>query len=128
MAERLLIDTDVLIDYLRNRPEAVAYLESVTEPLLISVITVAELYAGVKEGTERARIDAFISAFEIVPLELSSAIAGGLHRRRYYKSHNVSLADALIAATAEQAQAKLVTLNGKHFPMLKEVIIPFVKA
>ena len=79
MAERLLIDTDVLIDYLRNRPEAVAYLESITVPMLISVITVAELYAGVKEGIERVKLDAFISAFEIVPLELSSAIAGGLH-------------------------------------------------
>ena len=50
MAERLLIDTDVLIDYLRDHAEAVSYLESLTEPLLISVITVAELYAGVREG------------------------------------------------------------------------------
>ena len=41
MADRLLIDTDVLIDYLRDRAEAVSYLESLTESLLISVITVA---------------------------------------------------------------------------------------
>jgi hypothetical protein len=27
MAERLLLDTDILIDYLRGRAEAVAYLE-----------------------------------------------------------------------------------------------------
>ena len=50
---QLLIDTDVLIDYLRDRAEAVAYLESLTPPLSVSAITVAELYAGVQDGDER---------------------------------------------------------------------------
>jgi predicted nucleic acid-binding protein len=128
MTDRLLIDTDVLIDYLRNRQEAVAYLESAPEPLLISVVTIAELYAGVKEGTERTKLDVFITAFEIATLDFAIAIAGGLYRRQYHKSHNVSLADALIAATAEQYQAKLVTLNSKHFPMMKDIVVPYVKA
>jgi predicted nucleic acid-binding protein len=124
MADRLLIDTDVLIDDLRNRSEAVTYLENAAEPLLISVITVAELSAGVKEGAERVRLNLFITAFDIKALDLTMAIAGGLHRRQYNKSHNVSLADALIAATAEEYQARLVTLNSKHFPMLKDVVVP----
>ncbi|CAG0935411.1 Ribonuclease VapC10 [Thermoflexales bacterium] len=128
MTDCLLIDTDVLIDYLRNRQEAVAYLESATEPLLISVVTIAELYAGVQEGSERTKLDVFITAFEIASLDLAIAIVGGLHRRQYHKSHNVSLADALIAATAEHHQAKFVTLNSKHFPMIKDVIVPYVKA
>ena len=128
MTDRLLIDTDVLIDYLRNRSEAVAYLESVTEPLLISVVTIAELYAGVKEGAERAKLDVFITAFEIASLDFAIAIAGGLHRRQYHKSHNVSLADALIAATAEHYQATRITLNSKHFPMTKDVMVPYLKA
>jgi predicted nucleic acid-binding protein len=34
---------------------------------------------------------------------------------------------ALIAATAEARQARLVTLNQKHFPMLADVIIPYQK-
>jgi predicted nucleic acid-binding protein len=42
-----LIDTDVLIDYLRDETAAVSYLESLPPPLLISAISVAELYAGV---------------------------------------------------------------------------------
>ena len=53
MTGRLLIDTDVLIDYLRGRAEAVSYLESLTESLLISASTVAELHAGMREGAER---------------------------------------------------------------------------
>lgn len=127
MAERLLIDTDVLIDYLRGRPEAVSYLESLTGQLLISAMTVAELHAGVREGEEREALDSFVASFEIVPVTQAIASVGGLRRRDYGKSHGVGLADAIIAATAEVKQAELVTLNKKHFPMLENVIVPYQK-
>ena len=123
----LLIDTDVLIDYLRDRPEAVAYLESLTDNLLISAITVAELYAGVREGGERDALDSFVRAFEIVNANEQIAVKGGLYRRDYSKSHNTGLADALIGATAELRHAELVTLNRKHFPMLSDVVVPYQK-
>jgi len=42
----LVVDTDVLIDYLRDQPEAVAFLEGTEQPLATSVITVAELMSG----------------------------------------------------------------------------------
>jgi predicted nucleic acid-binding protein len=127
MAERSLLDTDVLIDYLRGHTEAATYVESLTEPLLISAITLAELYAGVRDGEEREALDAFISAFDVVPVEHEIALKGGLYRRDYGKSHNVGLADALVAATAELRQATLVTLNKKHFPMLTDVVVPYQK-
>ena len=59
MATQLLVDTDVLIDYLRDYPDAVSYVEAQQERLLISVVTVAELYAGVREGEERSRLERF---------------------------------------------------------------------
>lgn len=127
MVDRLLIDTDVLIDYLRGRPEAVAYLESLSEDLLISAITIAELYAGVRDGKERSQLDIFISAFEVAPTSREVAVKGGLYRRDYGRSHGTGLPDALIAATAESQQATLVTLNAKHFPMLTHVITPYQK-
>lgn len=123
----LLIDTDVLIDYLRDRAEAVSYLESVTDQMLVSAVTVAELYAGVREGKERAALDSFIKAFEVVPVDWEIAIKGGLYRRDYGKSHGTGLADAIMAATAEVRQAELVTLNKKHFPMLVTVNVPYQK-
>jgi predicted nucleic acid-binding protein len=83
----LLLDTDILIDYLRNRPEAVTYLDSLDEDLEISVITAAELYAGVREGAERAKLDTFLLAFAVIPLDSAIAIRGGLLRRDYGKSH-----------------------------------------
>jgi predicted nucleic acid-binding protein len=128
MAAELLIDTHVLIDYLREYPEAISYLEGQQESLLISVVTVAELYAGVREGEEQLRLERFLRAFEIVSLDLALAVQGGLYRRDYSKSHKVGLADALIAATASHRQIPLVTLNRKHFPMLQNVVTPYEKA
>jgi predicted nucleic acid-binding protein len=124
----LLIDTDVLIDYLRDHADAVVYLESIAEQVFISAITVAELYAGVREGEERTALDSFVKAFEIVLVDEAIAVKGGLYRRDYRKSHNVGLADAIIAASAEAKSAILVTLNSKHFPMLTNVIVPYRKA
>jgi predicted nucleic acid-binding protein len=123
----LLIDTDVIIDYLRDRPEAVSYLENLTDFLLISAVTVAELYAGVRDGEERTALDSFIQAFEMVAVDEEIAVKGGLYRRDYSKSHNTGLADALIAATADSRNVELVTLNKKHFPMLLNVIVPYQK-
>jgi predicted nucleic acid-binding protein len=127
MSARLLIDTDVLIDYLRGQAQAVAYLEGRAETLLVSAITVAELFAGVREGKERTSLSAFLSAFEVVAVDAVIAERGGLFRRDYGRSHSTGLADALIAATAEHVRAHLVTLNRRHFPMLSEVHVPYSK-
>src|SRR6266566_3120898 len=125
---QLLIDTDVLIDYLRDRAESVAYLESQSFPLSISAITVAELYAGVREGAERVALDQFINSFQVVGIDAEFASRAGIIRRDFGKSHGTGLADAIIAATAESQQADLVTLNSKHFQMLKDVVVPYQKA
>ncbi|HEX8632926.1 MAG TPA: type II toxin-antitoxin system VapC family toxin [Pyrinomonadaceae bacterium] len=127
MTGRLLIDTDVLIDYLRGRAEAVSYLESLTEPLLISAMTVAELHAGVREGAERIALEQFLSVFNVIPVDYTIAANGGLIRRDYGKSHGVGLADAIIAFTAEFSKVELVTLNKKHFPTLSNIITPYHK-
>jgi predicted nucleic acid-binding protein len=127
VSDLLVIDSDVLIDYLRDRPQAVAFLEGSKQPLAASVITVAELYAGVREGEERQRLDAFFAAFTVLPLNQQPAQRAGLWRRQYAPSHGTGLADALIAASAEAAGATLVTLNRRHFPMLAEVLVPYAK-
>ena len=124
----LVVDTDVLIDYLRDQPLAVAFLEGTEQPLATSVITIAELYAGVRDGQERQRLDVFVAAFDVLDLDLQSAQCAGLWRRQYGPSHGTGLADALIAACAEAAGATLVTLNRRHFPMLAEVLVPYAKA
>ena len=124
MADRLLIDTSILVDYLRGIDDAIEYVESRTGPLLLSTIVVAELYAGVRDP-EREALATTFRAFDIHPVTASIAKQGGLLKRDYQPSHGTGLADALIAATAEAHDAQLVTLNDRHFPMLDDVIVPY---
>jgi len=125
VAERLLIDTDVLIEYLRGRDEAAEYLEALSSDLLLSVISVAELFAGVKSDEEGKSLEQLLQAFIILPVTEKTARLGGIYRREYRPSHGTGLADALIAATAEDNGADLVTFNRRHFPMVSRVTVPY---
>jgi predicted nucleic acid-binding protein len=127
MAKGILIDTDVLIDYLRGDELSRNYLESLSGPWFVSVITVAELYAGVREERERTSLDAFVQSLQILPTESNVAKTGGLMRRDHRNSSGIGLADALIAATATIHDLNLVTLNKKHYPMMSDVIVPYQK-
>jgi predicted nucleic acid-binding protein len=122
-----LVDTDVMIDFLRGQAQAVAFMQAVPLPVHVSAITVAELFAGVREGEEKAALDTALTACRVHPLTADIAMRGGLWRRDYGRSHGVGLADALIAATAEHAGLDLVTLNARHYPMLERISIPYRK-
>jgi predicted nucleic acid-binding protein len=125
VAERLLIDTDVLVEYLRGRSEAVEYLEGLTSDLYISVISVAELFAGVRDDEEDKSLKQLLLAFVILTVTEKTARLGGLYRRDYGGSHGTGLADALIAATSEENGADLVTFNNRHFPMVSKITVPY---
>jgi predicted nucleic acid-binding protein len=119
MARPFLLDTDILVDFLRGHSKAIALVESSSASIILSTIVVAELYAGVKGEAEQAVLDDFVSLFRNVPVNANIAKAGGLYKRDYGKSHGVGLADAILAATAEAESAELKTLNTKHYPMIK---------
>ena len=115
----LLLDTDVLVDFLRGHSKAVAFVNARSTRIILSSIVVAELYAGVRGDREQAALEALVSLFRIVPVSGEIAKTGGLYKRDYGKSHGVGLADAILAATAESENAELKTLNTKHYPMLQ---------
>ena len=119
MAELILLDTDVLVDFFRGHSKAVAFVKAHSDRIILSSIVVAELYAGVKGDAEQAALENFVSLFRVVPVSVEIAKAGGLYKRDYGKSHGVGLADCILAATAESENAELKTLNTKHYPMLK---------
>jgi len=119
MAGSILLDTDVLVDFFRGHNKAVSFVNAHAARIILSSIVVAELYAGVKGDAEQAALENFVSLFRVVPVSAEIAQAGGLYKRDYVKSHGVGLADAILAATAEAENAELMTLNTKHYPMLK---------
>ena len=119
MAESILLDTDVLVDFLRGHSKAVAFVKTRSARIILSSIVVAELYAVVKGDAEQAALEHFVSLFRVVPVGAEIAKAGGLYKGNYGKPHGVGLADAILAATAEAENAQLKTLKIKHYPMLK---------
>ncbi|TLD72429.1 type II toxin-antitoxin system VapC family toxin [Phragmitibacter flavus] len=123
----MLVDTDILIDYLRGNSHAVHYLETNVNLISISSVTVAELFQGVREGEERTRLSTTLSAFTVLPLTEEIAQTAGLYRRDFRSSIGCGLADCMIAATASHHNLELVTLNAKHFGMLPNVTIPYSK-
>lgn len=122
-----LVDTDVLIDFFRGNAKAKRFIKSSFSSIALSAITVAELYSGVRDGEERVSLDEFMSLIQVVPVSSELALEGGLMKRDYSKSHGTCLADAIIAATANAKNATLCTLNKKHFPMLKNIKVPYRK-
>lgn len=117
----LLLDTSVLVDFLRQRNKEKTRLYQLTRAhadMGISIITHAELHAGksVWESTRAQReLTALLSGLAIAPItEDISRQAGQLRAR-----HGVHLLDALIAATALAYHIPLVTMNAKDFTSIR---------
>lgn len=122
MPTPFLVDTDILIDYLHGHPAAVRLVTDHADRVIVSAMSVAELYAGVRgqaRDPEQLALADFLELFPIVPVSGDIARAGALFRRDYARSHGVGLADAVIAATAVSSDAMLMTLNVKHYPMFE---------
>jgi predicted nucleic acid-binding protein len=127
MGTAILVDTDVMVDYLRGHEKAAFYLKGQADRVILSSIVVAELYAGVDGEAEREMLDDVVSLFRVVAVDAEIGRLGGLLKREYGKSHGVGLADAILAATARVENAKLATLHVKHYPMLPGLKPAYVK-
>ena len=127
MGTKLLVDTDVLVDFLRGHDGAVRFVGSHATEIVLSAISAAELYAGYRDDQELEQLDEFIGIFEVIPATQAIAREGGRYKNLYHKSHGVGLADGIIAATAVLHNFELKTLNTKHYPMLKSIKPPYLK-
>ena len=105
-----IFDTNILIDWLRRRPEAAVELSRYARHR-ISRITWAEVLAGEPLET-RAHVQTLIAPFEIIEIDSRIALAAADIRHRT----RMKLLDALILATAQVNGSILVTRNTKDFP------------
>lgn len=122
-----LVDTSVVIDFLRGNKTAADVLERerATAPLHASEITRLEVLAGmrqVEENTTRS----LLSIFRWHPVDAEIAEdAGALGRRWLPSHHTIEGADLAIAATALRTGLRLLTRNVRHFPMFPELEPPY---
>lgn len=119
---KLLLDTSVIIDFLRrpNKQETLLYKLSKVE-LFSSIITHTELYAGKsiwEQKRSREELEQLFSGINILPLgEEISQVAGGIKAH----NHDISLLDCIIAATSIYHDIELVTLNTKDFENIQNL-------
>ncbi len=95
MEGAILIDTDVLVDFLRGYSKGMTFVNTYFSRIILSSIVVAELYAGVKGDAEQTALANFFSLFRVIPVTVEIAKAGGFYKRDYGKSHGVGLTNAL---------------------------------
>jgi predicted nucleic acid-binding protein len=123
---RTLFDSSVLIAHLRNEVRATELLLATpVEDRLASVLSRMELEGGMR-SSERADVAALFSVLRLVPVSDAIAARAGQHLRAYRRSHRtIDVVDYVIAASAEVQQARLATLNVKHFPMFEGLAPPW---
>jgi predicted nucleic acid-binding protein len=122
-----LVDTSVLIDYLRGHPGAAEVLERerAAAPLHASEMTRLEVLAGMRP-TEETTTRALLSTLTWHPVDAEIAEEAGELGRTWLPSHrSIDGADLVIAATARRTDARLLTCNVKHFPMFADLSAPY---
>jgi predicted nucleic acid-binding protein len=121
----LLLDTKILVDLLRREQKTVTWLKGTTAKLSVSVISLMELSAGVRNRREEADLVRLEALVRTLVVDRDIAKRAGVFIRLYSASHAIDDADALIGATAEHHGLELVTLNVKHFPMFPRLKPPY---
>jgi len=119
----ILLDTNILIEILKDNHETIKKVHSFDERLAISSISAMELYYGAKDKAESKKLEKFISLFEIIHIDISISSRSITLIRTYAKSHGLDIPDTLIAATALVQGYKLFTYNIKDFRFIEGLIL-----
>lgn len=123
----VLVDTSVLIDYLRGHQGAAELLgaERAASSLHASEITRLEVLAGMR-AEEETGTRSLPSTLIWHPVDVDVAEEAGALGRRWLPSHHtIDSADLAIAATAIRTGARLLTRNLRHFPMFADLRPPY---
>lgn len=120
-----LVDTDIVVDYLRGVERAKTLIdESISDSeICISIISKMELLAGCRNKREIKTVEDFIARFNTIYLDdISTENAYSLFKK-YRLSHGIGILDSLVAATAIHNEMPLLTKNIKHFSMIQKVTV-----
>jgi len=118
----LIIDTDVLVWYLRGKQSAKEIVE-VNIPFSISAVTYMELLQGMQNKQESQRFQKTLHYWNVHIIHIDQEISARamFYVQEYALSHSMQMADALIAATAVQLGESLLTANDKHYKFIPSI-------
>ena len=109
-----LVDTDIPIDFLRQKDGVADYLDGLRDWSL-SIVTGMELVAGALDKKEVREIDIILATYQAVPVSAEVGQFAYNIMKTYPKSNGQDPCDAMIAATAINEGLTLSTKNDKHF-------------
>lgn len=120
----MLIDTDVLIWYMRGNENAFEIIEN-QNGFFMSVITYMELVQGMRNKIELNTLRCSMRDWSAKMLYIDENIStkAMFYVEQHYLSHTLQIADALIGATAVVNGLALLTGNDKHYKILRELEI-----
>jgi predicted nucleic acid-binding protein len=118
----VLVDTDVLIWYLRGDKKAYELIHSLSN-ICISSVTYMELVQGMRNKDELRTLQKTLRQWNVKTIYINEEISAKalFYVEEYFLSHSMQLADALIGATASMYGMKLITANDKHYKIIKEL-------
>ncbi len=118
----LIFDTDVLIWVLRGNAKA-ARAVGKADARAISVVSYMELLQGARDKREVKVIRGFLVdlGFQTLPLTENIGHRASVYVEEYGLAVAMSVADALIAATAVDYRSALFTGNRRHYKHIKEL-------
>jgi hypothetical protein len=117
-----MIDSDVLIWYLRGNEKAFKVIEE-QNGFFISVISYMELVQGMQNKRELTLLRKTMRNWNARILYINEDISAKamFFVEQHFLSNSIVLADALIGATAISNGLKLLTANIKHYKALKNI-------
>jgi predicted nucleic acid-binding protein len=129
MKQRILVDTDVLIDAGRSVEVAVNCLEDAAQAsaLAISIITQMELIVGCRNQSELRIVERFLLRYEVIKLNEAISERAVNLIRTYRLSHGLLIPDAFIAATALVMNVPLLSKNQRDYRFIESInLLPYI--
>mgnify|MGYP001626268713 CR=1 FL=1 len=112
-----LIDTVLFVARIRGDKRAIQFFRRYRKRrFYASVITRLELMLGMRPE-EFWQAQRLLRRVKWIPVTEEIADQAAIYMAEYSKTHGLTLADALIAATAKVMGARLVTIDKDFFPM-----------
>ena len=118
----VLCDTNIFIHAFNGNPDTISELQKIgLDNIVISAVTVMELYQGMGNKKELAQMKSRIRYYDVI--EIDSAISKLAVRfvEQFNLSHGLVIPDSIIGATAVVHQIELFTYNLKDFRFMPDI-------